>query len=158
MVYEIGIIDEAAQEVAAVRIHTDLSHIGEDIGRGFGTLMGAMVAQAATASGPPLVVYHDVIDADTDGDIEVCVPLAGPMEPDGGVAMRELEGGSMASTLHRGPYDEIGAAYEAVMDWISSEGHTVMGPPREIYLNDPQTVRTDDLLTRIEFPIAIGAR
>ena len=158
MAYEIGIIDEAAQEVAAVRIHTDLPHIGEDIGRGFGTLMGAMGAQAATASGPPLVVYHDVIDADTDGDIEVCVPLAGPMEPDGGVAMRELAGGSMATTLHRGPYDEIGAAYDAVMDWISREGHTVTGPPREIYLNDPQTVRPDDLLTRIEFPIATGAR
>lgn len=28
------------------------------------------------------------------------------------------------------------------------------GPPREIYLNDPQTVILDDLLTEVQFPIA----
>ena len=66
---------------------------------------------------------------------------------------RELEGGSMAMTIHQGPYQEIAAAYHTLMGWISEHGHEATGPPREIYLNDPQTVSQDELLTKVEFPI-----
>ncbi len=37
--------------------------------------------------------------------------------------------------------------------WIAQYGHGIAWPPREIYLNDPQIVEPDELLTRIEFPI-----
>lgn len=44
-------------------------------------------------------------------------------------------------------------AYHTVMGWISEHGHEIAGPPRETYLNDPQTVPPEELLTRVEFPI-----
>ena len=157
MSYDVGIIDQAPVTVASVRIHTDLAHIGEDIGRGFSALMAAIAGQAVTASGPPLTVYLDVIDEHTEGDIEVCVPVAGTLSSDAEVSTRELAGGSMAATLHQGPYDQIGPAYQAVIDWITEQGHAVAGPPREVYLNDPQAVPPEDLLTRVEFPIFAAA-
>ncbi|MGD2103445.1 MAG: GyrI-like domain-containing protein, partial [Acidimicrobiia bacterium] len=73
------------------------------------------------------------------------------------VYTRELEGGSMASTIHHGPYQEIAPAYHTVTGWISEHGHEIAGPPREIYLNDPQTVPEEELLTRVEFPIHTDA-
>ena len=113
----------------------------------------AMTSAGLTPSGAPLLVYHDVIDEETDGDIEIAIPVAGTFESDSDVYTRELEGGSVATTTHRGPYQEISPAYHTITGWISEHGHEIVGPPREIYLNDPQTVPEPELLTRVEFPI-----
>ena len=80
-----------------------------------------------------------MIDEETDGDIEICVPVAAPSPGDSAVYGRELEGGTMATAIHHGPYQEISAAYHTLTGWISEHGHEMAGPPREIYLNDPQT-------------------
>ena len=153
MPYDVEIIEETSQLVAATRVHTNLRRIGNDIGAGFGSLMQALGREGVTPSGPPLIVYHDVIDEETEGDIEICVPVAGAISGDSDVYGRELEAGTMATALHRGPYQEIAPAYHTLTSWISEHGHEMAGPPREIYLNDPQTVPPEDLLTRVEFPI-----
>jgi effector-binding domain-containing protein len=153
MPYQVEIEEAASQTVAAIRKRTDLSRIGSDIGEGFGALMGAMGREGIGPAGPPLIVYHDVIDGETEGDIEICVPVTRAPSGGGDVYSRELPGGTMATTVHHGPYEEIGTAYQTIMAWISEHGHDPAGPPREIYLNDPQSVAPEDLLTRIEVPI-----
>jgi len=153
MPYEVQIIEEAPQFVAAIKIRTNLSRIGEDIGTGFGTLMQALAQDGIAPSGAPLIVYHDVIEEETDGDIEICVPVDSTMSKNSEVYGRELEGGTMATAVHHGPYDEIAPAYHTLISWISEHGHEVAGPPREIYLNDPRTVPAEELLTRVDFPI-----
>lgn len=153
MPYDVEIIEETPQLVAATKVHTSLRSIGDDIAAGFGTLVHALGRAGVEPSGAPLIVYHSVIDQETEGDIEICVPVAAAIEGDTAVYERELEGGSMASTVHRGPYAEIARAYHTVTGWISEHGHEIAGPPREIYLNDPQMVPEEELLTRVEFPI-----
>ena len=153
MPYDVQITEPAPQLVAATKVHTSLSRIGGDIGAGFGALMMALVNEGVAPSGAPLIVYHDVIDEETDGDLEICVPVGVAVCGDGDVYSRELEGGTMATTVHHGPYQQIAAAYHTLTGWISEHGHDAAGPPRETYLNDPQTVPPEDLLTRVEFPI-----
>jgi effector-binding domain-containing protein len=63
----------------------------------------------------------------------------------------------MASTIHHSPYQEIAPAYHTITGWISEHGHEIAGPPREVYLNDPQVVAPEELLTRVEFLIRIEA-
>jgi len=157
MVYGIELTEEAPQSVAATKIHTTLQRIGGDIGTGFGSLMQALARENISPSGPPLIVYHDVINTDTDGEIEICVPIDTPIDGDSSVYGRELEGGTMAVTIHHGPYEEIAPAYQTLTEWIAERGHEIAGPPREIYLNDPQTVPPAELLTRIEFPLCTEA-
>ena len=53
------------------------------------------------------MIFHDVIDEETDGDIEICFPVPEPIESAGDVTSRELEGGSMITTVHEGPYDQV---------------------------------------------------
>ncbi|MDX2344085.1 MAG: GyrI-like domain-containing protein [Acidimicrobiia bacterium] len=48
-------------------------------------------------------------------------------------------------------------AYHALTSWIAEQGHEIAGPPREIYLNDPQRIPPAELLTRLEFPICTDA-
>jgi effector-binding domain-containing protein len=153
MTYDVQVMDETPQLVAATRVRTNLRQIGTDIGAGFGSLMQVLGREGIPPSGAPLIVYHDVIDEQTDGDIEICVPVEKNISGDSEVYVRELEGGTMATTIHRGPYEEIAPAYDTLIGWISDSGLDIAGPPREIYLNDPQTVAPEDLVTRIEFPI-----
>lgn len=156
MTYDIEVVEVTPQLVASTRARTNLSRIGGDIGVGFGTIMHALGSQGVVPSGPPLVVYHDMIDETTDGEIEMCVPIEGGIPEGSGVSSREIEGGLVATTVHRGPYEEIASAYGEIMGWVPQNGHVFAGPPREIYLNDPQEVAPDALLTKIEFPVVVS--
>lgn len=154
MPYEVTVKNIPEQPVAAVRKHTNLRTIGSDIEQGFGELMRYLSMQGSVPAAAPLIVYHDVIDADNDGEIEICIPVAEPVPGDGSVYGRVLEGGSVAATVHHGPYGEIAPAYHTLAGWIQEHGHEFAGPPREIYLNDPREVGEAEQLTEVDWPIA----
>lgn len=154
MPYQVAVKQVAAVPVAALTVRTSLAAIGADMGRGFGAVVAAIGSAGAEPAGAPFVVYHDVIDERTAGDIEICVPVpAGTDLADGPVRYREVPGGTVAATVHHGPYQEISPAYHVVTGWIEQQGVTPAGPPREVYLNDPQSVLPDELLTEVQFPI-----
>ena len=157
MPYDVEVTEVAPQLVAATTVHTNLSRIGDDIGAGFGTLMMGMGRAGVAPSGMPLIVYPDIIDDETGGALEICVPIAVDFAGDGDVYARELEGGTMATTVHHGPYEQIAAAYHTLTGWVSEHGHEIAGPSRETYLNDTQVVAPDELLTRVVFPICAEA-
>lgn len=153
MPYDVEIAERESQLVAAIKIRTNLSKIGNDIGAGFGSLVHAISREGVPSAGAPLIVYHDVIDEASEGDIEICLPINGTFTGDSEVYARQLEGGTMATTVHHGPYEEIAPAYHTLTGWVSENGHEFTGPPLEVYLNDPQVVPPEELLTRVEFPI-----
>lgn len=155
MPYEVTVTQVPTRVLAAVRVHTGTNKIANDIPVGFGKLMQGVTRHNGRAAGIPMLIYHDVIDEDTEGDIEICVPVEQPFVGDDEVYGRELEGGDVATTLHCGPYEEISPAYHAVASWITTNGYQISGPPRELYLNDPRQVKPSELLTRVEFPVAV---
>lgn len=154
MPYEIEVVEVPVTAAVAHRASTDLSRASEVIGRGFGMAGAAIGAAGIPCVDVPFCIFHDIIDEETPGDLEVClpVPVGSELEADG-LEVIEIPGGSVARTIHRGPYDEVAPAYHAVATWIREHGHEHAGPPREAYLNDPTQVPPDELLTRIDFPI-----
>ncbi|GEM_PF-154479 len=74
---------------------------------------------------------------------------------DSNVYGRELEDGTMVTTIHSGPCQEIAPAYHTLTSWISEYGHERTGPQREIHLNDSQTVLPEDLLARVKCSICL---
>ena len=154
MPYEVKVKELPPQQVAAVKRRTSMEAIGNTVQEGFAALMSAMGKTGLAPAGPPFIVYHSVIDQQSDGDIEICFPVAGPFEGEGDVYGAVVEGGSVASTVHRGSYDKVGAAYQTLTTWIQEHGHEVAGPSREVYLTDPQrTPDPADYVTEIVFPI-----
>ena len=60
----------------------------------------------------------------------------------------EVRLGTVARTVHYGPYDQLGAAHDAVMAWCREHGHETRLPFWEIYGDwddDPAKLRTDIL-------------
>lgn len=153
MPYDVELKRTTPQTVARVCVHTNLRRIGKDLDTGFGAIMQQVGATGGTPAGAPFVVYHEVIDEHTDGDIEICVPIDAARDLSGDVECVEVPARLVASTTHRGPYDELSPAYHTLHGWIAEHGHQTAGPPRELYLNDPRSVPPEDLLTEVQWPV-----
>lgn len=156
MPYEITVKNVPAQTVAGLTKRVTHATVGAEIAGAFPTLMHSVMGGGAQPTGAPFIIFHDVIDEETDGDIEVCLPVSGGDAISGDVVVRDIAGGPVASTVHTGRYSEVGPAYHALLSWIADHGHATVDGPREIYLNDPNEVGEDEQLTEIQWPIDTG--
>lgn len=155
MQYDIHVKQAAPQVIASARRHIVASDLGKVMHATLATVAGSVQPPDA-AQGAPFAIYYNEPFRPDDVDVEVGVPIAGDAMLDHStrVSRRELPGGPVAYTLHVGPYEAIGAAYEALYGWIAQHGHTRLGPPREIYLVGPgPEMRPAEYRTELEVPI-----
>lgn len=111
-------------------------------------------------SWPPIFICHEMtpeeaMKADQEGsaDVEVAVPISEKVGGTDEIKSYELPGGRMAKIVHKGPYQDCGPAYEKLFAWLKENGKTLVGPTREVYLNDLREVPPEELLTEIYAPI-----
>jgi len=112
--------------------------------------MASAAASGARFVGPPFVLYPAEVTAEFEAAI--CMPVAAGATAMEGVALEEIAGGTVATTLRMGAYSGPGAAYGAVQAWIIANGKKPVGPCREVYLNKPGRVPDGELLTEIDWP------
>jgi effector-binding domain-containing protein len=91
---------------------------------------------------------------DGEVEIDVCMPMAPGATGGDAVELVDLPEVEAASLLHRGHYDEMAPAWNHLMAWVGSSGRPPSGPMREVYLNDPDRVAPEDLLTELLVPFA----
>jgi len=104
--------------------------------------------------GPIIFISHDAEYMEEDADIEVAIPIAGRIAIDSEeIEIKNLESNHVVSVLHTGSYSEVGSGYTRIHESIINNGYEISGPSREIYLNDPNKVNEDDLLTEIQVPV-----
>ncbi|NLT55378.1 MAG: MerR family transcriptional regulator [Actinomycetales bacterium] len=154
MPYEITVKELPSQHVATLTRRTSAATLGEDVGGCFAAVGAALGAAGVPPVGPPYLVMPDVIDQETPGRIVVGFPVAVPFPGNGEVVGEEAPAMTVASTVHRGPYEEVRPAYHTLQGWIQEHGHQVTGPLREIYLTDPNcTPDPADYVTEVQYPI-----
>ncbi|MEV6235417.1 GyrI-like domain-containing protein [Lentzea sp. NPDC051838] len=66
-------------------------------------------------------------------NVEVGVELTVPCPLTGRVVASELPAARVAHTVHIGPYDELGAAHQAVLTWCAANSLRTTGTRWEIY-------------------------
>jgi effector-binding domain-containing protein len=129
------------------------------IGKLIGDLMKVLYAPENQRNfvkmvGPIMTIYHDEEYREYDVDIEVAVPITGKMFiEDPTVEVRNLEACRVLSLVHRGSYETIGQAYQQLHRYIVEKSLLITGPMRDLYLNDPGKVSSDELLTEVQAPI-----
>ena len=115
-----------------------------------------LAQQQVRPTGACFTLYHDDEYKERNWDLEVCEPIDAELAATRHVQVRTLPAvGTLACTIHNGPFVTIGEAYNAIGKWITDNGYRIVGPCREVYLhtagdgnqNDPNTV------TEIQFPV-----
>jgi effector-binding domain-containing protein len=156
------IVDLAPQPTVAIRIQEAMADL--DLGALFGEHLPNIADRVAdlggTTAGAPYGRYHQF--GPERADLEIGIPVRAPVsalrplaecEP-GELGNSALPGGQAAIAVHRGAYDSLSQAYEALHDWIHGQGRDEGPGPWESYLDDPEEV--DDvaqLRTEVVWPV-----
>lgn len=65
--------------------------------------------------------------------VEVGVLVSRPFAPEGRVIVSELPGGTVARSVHRGDYGQLGSTHDAVRAYVDAHSLKPAGPLWEIY-------------------------
>lgn len=105
-----------------------------------------------------LALYHDdprqVPPDQLRADAAMVVPDDFALPPD--LVELRLPAGRYASTVHVGPYEELGGVWQRFMgEWLPASGERAAASPSvETYLNNPETTLKAEWRTRLSIPLA----
>lgn len=146
----IEIVNTKETPAIAIREKVNVSEIPAVMGRMYGELFPHL-GKDVQCAGPPFALYHS-----WEGevmDMEVGFPIAGKGIEAGNVRTIKLPAVRAAMAVHIGPYDRLTDTYNIMMEWMKVNGHTPASFMWEEYLNSPQEVAPDKLMTRLYWPI-----
>jgi effector-binding domain-containing protein len=103
------------------------------------------------AGGVAVGIDHNEEYKERDPDMEAVAYLAAPVPEGGRVRVYTLPGGTVASTIHRGPWEGLSQAYAALMAWLPTSGYTPSGASRELYLHMGDA--PDAHVTEVQIPV-----
>lgn len=105
--------------------------------------------------GQTIVLWYDTEFKETDVDGAAAFMLRCPIPESGRVKVHELPAALMASTVHQGTFETVGAAHTAVYQWIEANGYRIVGADRELNLFHTPPIRRDDptYVTEIQYPV-----
>ncbi|MBI9105228.1 MAG: MerR family transcriptional regulator [Spirochaetales bacterium] len=95
-------------------------------------------------------------EASDDAEIEVCLPVKEKIEHDG-VEYKILPSCRVISTIHTGPYEELGRAYQMLVDYRDKYSLDIKGPYREIYIKGPGMIFKGNprkYVTEVQMPLS----
>ena len=113
--------------------------------------------RGAVATGPFMLMFHGVVDAERDGPLEAVLPCPPEIQPDDIVGVRtepSHEEAYTTITKAQWDYPVILAAYDAVacsLDVTSRPGSRLSC--REVYLVEPDDIGPNDLVCDVAFPL-----
>ena len=135
MPYEINLIEMPDQPTLIMKTITPVEKLPEFFGRAYGGIMAYLGELGENPTGMPFGAYFN-LDM-TALIVEAGFPVNKKFEDKGDVKSGIIPGGKFISTLHRGAYDSVGPAYDALTNWAKENGYEPTGIAYEYYLNDP---------------------
>jgi effector-binding domain-containing protein len=159
-VYAVQVRAAGPQPVAGIRDTVPTSDLVQFFADACREIHAYLSEIGVAVTGPPLSIWHSSPGEIPHGfDVETCIPVEHGVPARGRIRPGELAAGTIASTVHEGPYDDMGAAFDAVWSWIEAEGHEPAGPPRDVVLVGPdQTDDPAEFRTAIVYPIRLRVR
>lgn len=99
-------------------------------------------------------VYLDGEYRDSDIHVEICEAVTQRGKDGDGVVFKDLPATTVVSVLHRGTYENLGAAYAYAMRWVEQNGYNITDYVRESYIDGIWNKDSvDEWLTEIQVPV-----
>lgn len=139
--YEVTLRTVGAEPTAVVAATTTWPEFPALWGQLLDEVYGVIRAGGAEKAGHNVMLYKD-----DRPDVEVGVHVVGPFAPVGRVVPSVLPAGRVVATVHRGPYERLGHAHDAVHRWAAAHGHLLSRIRWEIYgdwSDDPADLETE---------------
>lgn len=132
MNFEVRTERVSAQTIASIEKRVRIGELEDHIHRSIGKLQSSLGDRIA---GSFFGIYHGEVSEESDGPMEVAVPIRGDGPVDG-ATVRHLEATDAA--IVEVPPDQchfpaILGAYEAACQWLRDNGKSASEPPREIW-------------------------
>ncbi len=138
---------EAMQLLTILDTAQAMTDIGPLLQKAYGEMGDVLKTQNLSMSGAPMAWYYTESEPFV---VDAAIPVsAKPRAAGGRIKLRDLPAGPAVVVHYYGPYEESGAAYEKIREWITAQGKKAKGAPFEVYMDDPTTkssmyeVRTD---------------
>src|SRR4051794_5444339 len=145
MAYDVELTNMGNIPTAVVRRLAKASELPKVVPEACGIVWGVVRAQQIKGAGRHVALYLD-----NQINVEIGVELEVPFAGHGEVVASALPSGTVATTVHFGPYNQLHAAHRAIRDWCTNHAHALDGRNWEIYGHwldawnkDPSQIRTD---------------
>ena len=143
--YHVVLIQDPEQKVFSIRetIGVDQYHSF------FERLYREAGARGLVQAGPIQMLYHDEEFSPERSDVEAQMVVA-----QDGPDVKIKPACLCAAVRHRGPYEDLHLAYDALCAWLA--GHTdyqICGPAIDRYFGDPDNTPPGQLETGVLFPV-----
>jgi len=151
---DVKIKDINSMTVAFINVKGDFRQIPMT----FQKLYGWIAQKGYEPIGPSIAIYYNIPGEVPDDQLswELRSQLSGDIaevEPDTeGLGIKKLDAVKMATTIYKGPYENIEPVYVALNAWVATNNYEVSGPVEELYYNDPR-ISGEEPITEIRFPI-----
>jgi effector-binding domain-containing protein len=137
-----------SQPVAVVRRRASAAEFARVVPQACGEVWNFVRAAKIDGAG-----RHVAVDYDGETNLKVGVEVPGPFTGDGNVFYSSTPAGTVATTVHMGPYHRLGEAHAAIQTWCADHHRTPAGPQWEIYghwTDDASQLRTDVFYLRTD--------
>jgi len=142
--YQVRIHSAPLRHLAVVRRRLKWSELGGNLIQFLDRVYVQVRAGTVIQSGHNVFVYRDATKEGVTA--EVGVEVSGPFEAIDEVVYSNTPAGEVASTLHIGPYSELGGAYDALVRWCQENNRPRAGTYWEVYGDwneDPAKLETE---------------
>ncbi|HTV21178.1 MAG TPA: GyrI-like domain-containing protein [Polyangiaceae bacterium] len=141
---------------AVVRFRAALDQLPRSFFHRYATLAACILRNGQRPAGPPFAIFGR--SDDNAVDVEAGLLLEDAMPPANGVEVKRLPEGLAVAVTHTGPYEQIGASYFELLEWMDGKSLGRDGPFMEVYLDGARSAESRHASTRIVVPVCAPAR
>ncbi|MDC7126551.1 MAG: GyrI-like domain-containing protein [Spirochaetales bacterium] len=143
------IITKKEIDTLSVRTSCSVDKLPQTLGKAYDEVAALFGTDKITCTGAPFVIYYNMDMQNLD--IEAGFPVSGATKDYGNVKRSRLPGGEQATAQHKGSYETLEKTYNALTEFCKENNKVPEDFMYEEYLNEPEKVSPDELLTNIYF-------
>ena len=113
-----------------------IASIDADLGGALDRLQALALDRGLTVTGDPFGIFHAPVNEESQGPVEVCLPVDALIEHTAETRSYRIAGGQHAAVSVLGEetdFPAVLAAYDSVCAWVERHGYRLAGPPRETW-------------------------
>lgn len=93
---------------------------------------------------------------ESDITSEYCQAVVSAGKPVEDIVFKTIPATTVASILHKGPYEKLNVAYAYILKWVEDNGYVCIETPRESYIDGIWNKESpEDWLTEIQVPVRL---